>query len=73
MFGYFFIALLLNVISFSFSFMNLSLSHDLGPESGGLTQVDLGFFCCFFKIDFSFYFYSSIIDWLRTNIFNFYK
>jgi hypothetical protein len=50
MFGYFFIALLLNVISFSFSFMDLSLSYDLDPESGELTQVD-----------FSFSFYSSII------------
>ena len=37
----FFIALLLNVISFSLFFMDLSLSHDLDPESGGLTQVDL--------------------------------
>jgi len=48
MFGYFFIALLLNVISFSLSFMNLSLSHDLDPESGGLTQVNLSFFLLLF-------------------------
>jgi hypothetical protein len=48
MFGYFFIALLLNVISFSFSFMDLSLSYDLDPESGELTQVDLSFFLLFF-------------------------
>jgi hypothetical protein len=48
MFGYFFIALLLNVISFSLFFMDLSLSHDLGPESGGLTQVDLGFLLLLF-------------------------
>jgi hypothetical protein len=37
----FFISLLLNVISFSLFFMDLSLSHDLDPESSGLTQVDL--------------------------------
>ena len=37
MFGYFFIALLLNVISFSLFFMDLSLSHDLDLESGVLT------------------------------------
>jgi hypothetical protein len=47
-FGYFFIALLLNVISFSLSFMDLSLFHDLDPESGELTQVDLSFFLLFF-------------------------
>jgi hypothetical protein len=58
------------IISFWFTFIGLSQSHNLGHEFFRLARLTQIFVCCFFNWIFVFKFLPSIFGWLIIEIYN---